>query len=39
MPRIGPMVATDQYTLLKEGAGLVDRSERVKLVVEGTEAV
>jgi tRNA-modifying protein YgfZ len=33
-----PVIASDEYELLKEGAGLVDRSERAKFVVRGGEA-
>jgi tRNA-modifying protein YgfZ len=32
------MIATAEYELLTEGAGLVDRSERAKLVIRGSEA-
>jgi tRNA-modifying protein YgfZ len=32
------VIATDEYQLLKEGAGLVDRSARAKLLVRGEEA-
>ena len=32
------MIATGEYELLTESAGLVDRSERAKLVVRGSEA-
>ena len=32
------MIATAEYELLTEAAGLVDRSDRAKLVVRGTEA-
>jgi folate-binding protein YgfZ len=38
-PRIGLVIATDAYALLKESVGLVDRSERAKLVLTGGEVV
>ena len=33
------MIATSEYELLTESAGLLDRSERAKFVVRGGEAV
>jgi folate-binding protein YgfZ len=33
------MIATDAYELLKESVGLVDRSDRAKLLLRGDEAV
>jgi folate-binding protein YgfZ len=33
------MIATDAYELLKESVGLVDRSDRAKLLLRGEEAV
>ena len=33
------MIATNEYELLTDSAGLVDRSERAKFVVRGSEAV
>jgi tRNA-modifying protein YgfZ len=39
MSTIGPVIATSEYELLTEAAGLRDRSERAKFVVRGGEAV
>jgi folate-binding protein YgfZ len=37
-PRIGTVIATTEYELLRESAGLVDRSARGKLRLTGAEA-
>ena len=37
-PRIGPVIATTEYELLRESAGLADRSARGKLRLTGAEA-
>src|SRR3954464_13815073 len=38
LPRIGPVTVATEYELLRGSAGVVDRSERGKLLLTGAEA-